>query len=124
MKEIKFRAWNLGEMHHFTLEDISANGAVTGCEHGCFDLTGKDGKVEIMQYICLKDKDGKEIYEGDIVTENSRVGEVRWSVGGFWFLYNGGKDTVHFAGLGGRPMKWQTDAEVIGNIYENRELLK
>lgn len=81
------------------------------------------GQFEIMQYIGLRDKNGKEIYEGDIIMwggeELSTM--VVWS--------------ERYAGFGLRREGWMytdffgeavdpTDCEVIGNIYENPELLK
>lgn len=117
MREIKFRAWNLGEMHHFGLQDISANGAVVGCEHGCFDLTGKDGHVEIMQYTGLKDKNGVEIYEGDIVRAKGKEGTFNVTV-------NWEQDNCS-AGWSLSSIGWyKEELKVIGNIYENPELVK
>lgn len=79
----------------------------------------------VMQYTGLKDKNGKEIYEGDIV-ENWCVGVIKFGVydngeryddaevgNGFYFDY--GENVSHFYNA--------DDSEIIGNIYENRELL-
>lgn len=74
---------------------------------------------QIMQYTGLKDKSGKEIYEGDIVKEQYHgslyVQEVKWSEpnSGFWI---GGAAHLN-KGVA-------QDLEIIGNIYENSELLK
>ncbi len=114
MREIKFRAWdkmekkwvNLTEwiiifcFEGFHLEDAGGN-----------EILGKD--IELVEYTGLKDKNGKEIYEGDILRmqgSDSLVGSVTYDKGCFDFLE-----------------KWigcMHPVEVIGNIYENPELLK
>lgn len=79
--------------------------------------------VGLMQYTGLKDKNGKEIYEGDIVDfasrfDNSkRTGKVVYYAGDAAFLIEDGKEIffLFYDAL---------EREVIGNIYENPELLK
>ncbi len=82
-------------------------------EHGwsVADLNDKNNEEEFafMQYTGLKDKNGKEIYEGDIV-EHLIGGtlEVKWLNHG-WTPFMSWHDVEHY--------------EIIGNIYENPELL-
>ena len=70
----------------------------------------------IMQYTGLKDKNGKDIYEGDIFTITT--GEEETNIVEF---YNG---EYFLLDHGLNLSKWNNDGKVIGNIYENPELVK
>ena len=76
-------------------------------------------EVELMQYTGVKDKNGKEIYEGDITI--CKYGpqiamEVKWVDEGFRTL--GKYDGDNYVGF------VKNNEEVIGNIYENKNLLE
>ena len=81
-------------------------------------------EIKLMQYTGLKDKNGKEIYEGDIVKfriKNLIVGfDTAYS--GYYFLENDA--TAGFLMYGPFYQRNSSECEVIGNIYENPELLE
>ncbi len=113
MREIKFRAWNPKTKVLHSWETI-----VTKWDNEEFTglfLIPQDKFYKLMQYTGLKDKNGKEIYEGDIIVYLviKYKSVVEWEHGGFGFI-----------GADGEPMYTEEDFEVIGNIYENPELLK
>lgn len=122
MREIKFRAW-FGEEHkmipfdelHIELE----NGEYTVW----YSLDGdsiQDGlcveDFNIMQYTGLKDKNGKEIYEGDIVRLPEDEDYKYYSI-----IYS--KNRLGFTLSNGCGFGLSYGIEVVGNIYENPELL-
>lgn len=80
-----------------------------------------DGLYIYMQYTGLKDKNGKEIMESDLVRcESLRIKKfiVVWRDGAFWLQVDGGNDGILLGNL------TASELEVIGNIYENPELIK
>lgn len=116
MREIKFRAWDKLNKDMFNVESINFQ------ERRVYKDTVSYRKfedIDLMQYSGLKDKNNKEIYEGDIFHIGSKkiLYVVEW---------------IDF-GLKGRQIKniswigldyWKDDIEVIGNIYENPELME
>ena len=106
MREIKFRSWdNRNKVMDFP--DNIAN-----------DIDGD--KYQIMQYIGLKDKNGKEIYEGDIIKAGEDVISIGWNTkyASFCLMKNGWMYD-HYFGEAADPEQ----CEVLGNIYKNKELL-
>jgi len=123
MREIKFRAWDKVEKYlskPFQLEDID-NGEI---EEGTILLS----ECELMQYTGLKDKNGKEIYEGDIYKDyyagkckpkEEKFGKITiWEGEPTIKVFRDIRNSSYFKGVDLRYY------EVIGNIYENPELLK
>ena len=87
-------------------------------------------KVELMQSTGLKDKNGKEVFEGDILTDGHTLGVLRnHQTLGFYMVDEKGKenflsDTVDIEGFEEAKEFMKNSIEIIGNIYENPELLE
>ena len=121
MREIKFRAWDRNQKRFVTYGYLGHDGLYYSGE-GC-EIYGSDEHVEAQMFTGLKDKKGKEIYEGDILKLESWVGtqQVAFIEGAFCLAdkdgnYVGDIHYIHHAGI--------MQSEIIGNIYENPELIK
>jgi uncharacterized phage protein (TIGR01671 family) len=120
MREIKFRAWN-EVSKKWDLSTQNFIRLVDGVYY--FGNANMEGfPLKIMQYTGLKDKNGKEIYEGDVIACNycdNDHGEVYWNKSGADFRIRWKDDCCANARLT-RIDNW---CAVIGNIYENPKLL-
>jgi hypothetical protein len=118
MREIKFRAWDKEneEMYDVAMIDVET-GEVAYTDHPTgYNADALLEQVELMQYTGLKDKNGKEIYEGDIILRQDEVGRIEFSEDGSFLI----RFPHHLARMNAT---WGP-IEVIGNIYENPELLE
>lgn len=112
-RELKFRVW---------WKDGSEPTIYT--EYDLFDDTWTSAEyIAIEQYTGLKDKNGKEIYEGDILSAGDKYYKVVFESIRAGFVAKGITQYTgdHFAGYFGRYLV--NHCEVVGNIHENPELL-
>ena len=128
MREIKFRAWHKGKKEIVNVEEIDFMNKVINYIDNDYENNRQEiigayfENIELMQYTGLKDMKEKEIYEGDIVKlrANHGIGVIKYSDewGAFIVEY-----------IKPRPLAvlgmdyYKEDIEVLGNIYENPELL-
>jgi uncharacterized phage protein (TIGR01671 family) len=117
MRTLRFRAWD--KINHVWVDP--AKFAIQG--NGEIRTWGVFSPVIVFQFTGLLDRQGKEIYEGDMVEcVNGHTGIVEWEEHDACFnvtdYYGASDDYPTMAFMEGQPM------EVIGNIYENKELLE
>lgn len=143
-REIKFRAWHKEEKKLCQIDVLTTHGAfLIGVNNGPDELINgskmiiispKNGRfcmnedIELMQFTGLHDKNGKEIYEGDIlklqypinygfagIHDEEIIVTISFEDGCYWF-----------SGCGYTDCNWHfySNYEVIGNIFENEELIQ
>ena len=102
MREIKFRAWNGHNM-----------------ELPIYDVSTQYGNKKLMQHTGLKDKNGRGIYEGDIVKGEYRTYVIEY-YGAAFRLKTADDSSPDLLPV----LENSSRIEVIGNIYENPELVE
>jgi len=145
-RKIKFRAWNkvwgmMSLVDKIEFEEGKPVSVSVTIKATDFDHTDEWSDYEVgddiilQQFTGLKDKNGKEIYDGDIITfteidedscmgkEDTYTGKVEWidEISQWRFIYPSGQRTeLHFI----IQLPTIKSCEVIGNIYQNKDLLK
>lgn len=145
MREIKFRAWlkenylerygwdkraeELGRMRKVHSIHLNKKKVIISSKYGG-NISVPFQYIELMQYTGIKDKNGVEIYEGDVVKINDdydtygknagEIYEVYFNAGGFRLKP---KYDTHKRGDRGFWLDNGNDVAVLGNIYENPNLL-
>lgn len=120
-REIKFRAWDNENKYMITSKQgiftaLRNSMNITVQDNGYYNngnlLKPNKEKYTLMQYTGLKDKNGAEVYEGDLILigEKRRKVEVIFKDGSFGYLYNG----VCV------PFQYQSP-EVIGNVWDKND---
>jgi len=119
MREIKFRAWDVLNKRMVKVLAIRFKDRMILEDKDDADWASFDDLIP-LEYIDTKDKDGEEIYEGDIINVNDMPGPpeqctVEYEYGGFKLI--GTESVMEYVGE-----RAQFGLKIIGNIYENSEL--
>jgi uncharacterized phage protein (TIGR01671 family) len=130
MREIKFRAWNIKQKRMSDGDVVPAplwwkqTGELTKSHLKIISQDDKD--YVLMQYTGLTDKNGKEIYEGDILRLKNSKGQISNHQEVYW-----NSETASFDWRTSNDDSWPDgftgfydEYEVRGNIYENPDLLE
>jgi uncharacterized phage protein (TIGR01671 family) len=109
-REIKFRIWDKIKNQWNPYTEITQVGNLNIAE---------DNWQIPMQYTGLKDKNGKEIYEGDIIKGFDFTAKVYWNIYQASFQIKTSNNGGAFLNE-----EYMSNFEIVGNIFENPELLK
>ena len=127
MREIKFRAWDKENKRMISSVGFTDSDCGRHFQQEQYMVGESTNGTDwiLMQYTNLKDKNGKEIYEGDIIKyhvksiSEIKYGEIMCVLERFIVKVGG----IHFPMSGLDEIYATIDGEIIGNIYENKELL-
>jgi hypothetical protein len=120
MREIKFRAWS-NERRCYEYNVGLNDGKPVRKGYQWFNTDNDVYNAKPEQFTNLYDKNGREIYEGDIISVEGCVGHIIYNDSHCAFLVLGKAWGCGCERLGGMS---SLEIEVIGNIHENPELLK
>ena len=119
----KFRAWLKNDKEMIEVDTMNwFDGEFESIGDGVTFLCGAN-KIELMQSTELKDKNGKEVFIGDIVKCTRGCYHEVYLEKEYGGTFIGGMPTVYLKGLN-KGYAWTGDEEIIGNIYENPEFLE
>lgn len=124
-REIKFRAWHKDLKKMFKIGQITLEKGTWNFEPNDRDFIGMSIPFQpsfvLMQYTGLHDKNGKEIYEGDIVGDNKIKWIVKWNKNRMGFSLYPTTEQLYDE----MPINVENKLgfKILGNIYDNPELL-
>jgi len=111
-RELKFRAWSHKNKKWLNENESYLN--LFSITSGLYDVL----ELEVQQFTGLYDKSAQPIFEGDIIS--SMVGKFKWCGQVVWDHYG---FYINFTDGGGIPIQDGLDWKILGNVFENPELL-
>ena len=124
----KFRAWMKSPKWMCDVTNISFDSKLVDiCQQGDIErsteISVEFDEIELMQSTGLKDKNGKEVFIGDIVKCTRGCSHEVYLEKEYGGTFIGGMPAIYLKGLLS-GYAWTEDEEIIGNVYGNKELLE
>lgn len=124
----KYRAWHktweeMGKVKRIRFDDDDGNVATVLFKGKDFGSNTKIDEIELMQSTGLHDRNGKEVFVGDIIKCTRGCPHEVYLEKEYGGKYIGGMPAVYLKGLL-EGYAWTGSEEILGNIYENSELLE
>ena len=104
-RQVKYKAISKGVVHYWGTGDVN-------CDESYWTGPPADKNAIHLQFTGLKDKDDKEIYEGDIINQNGYISFVVFHDGCFWAMAEDKKSQMELY------ITCDEDIKVTGNIYD------
>ena len=118
----KFRAWLKNDKEMIDVDEIHWFNGELDIIGDYITFVRKADEIELMQSTGLKDKNGEEIFEGDILKSNKYITSVFYERGAYCVEFRRNANVMVTMNVISFIEKYKT--KVIGNIYENPELLE
>ena len=124
----KFRAWMKSPKWMCDVTNISFDSKLVDiCQQGDIErsteISVEFDEIELMQSTGLKDKNGKEVFIGDIVKCTRGCSHEVYLEKEYGGTFIGGMPAIYLKGLLS-GYAWTGDEEIIGNIYANKDILE
>lgn len=119
----KFRAWLKNDKEMIDVDEIHFDNGQLDFIGDAITFMRKANEIELMQSTGLLDKNGKEVFVGDIVKCTRGCHHEVYLKKEYGGTFIGGMPAIYLKGIK-EGYAWTEAEEIIGNIYENPELLE
>ena len=119
----KFRAWLKNDKEMIDVDEIHFYNGQLDFIGDAITFMRKANEIELMQSTGLLDKNGKEVFVGDIVKCTRRCPHEVYLEKEYGGTFIGGMPAIYLKGIG-EGYAWTGDEEIIGNIHENQDILE
>ena len=119
----KFRAWLKNDKEMIDVDEIHFYNGQLDFIGDAITFMRKANEIELMQSTGLLDKNGKEVFVGDIVKCTRGCPHEVYLEKEYGGTFIGGMPAIYLKGIG-EGYAWTGDEEIIGNIHENQDILE